>query len=516
MGRLRWAAGLSAMALVTAGCGMGSGSDNEGGGGTGGSGASGGHLVYAEQFPPASAWAVETNDAHSLTRAGCLETLVKYNVDGELEPMLATEWSQVEDKAWEFTLRDGVTFQDGTPMDADAVVGALTHVLEVPTPARAFNSDVISGVEAVDEATVRITTPKPDALVPLRVANANAGILAPKAYEGKQIDIVGTCTGPFTVTEEVPAQSLSLEANEDYWGGDVNLDTAEVRFIVDGAARATQLQSGEANIAKSLPVANLATIEGDDNLVVEQLDLTRTTVMLLNNSRPPFDDPLVRQAIQKAVDTQAIVDGVYEGASTPAVGPFSANTDWAPEGAEPITQDLDEARALLDQAGVAPEDLKIELMAYNDRPEFGDVAAVIQSELAELGVDVKIRSGEYPALEPDMISGDFDASLLSRGYLVDVADPGGYLASDWVCDGGYNLAHYCDPETDKAISDATAIEDTAERNAAYQEIAAKLQEEAASVFLVHEKAVWGLQADVEGFEPHPLDQYVLTADLALG
>lgn len=514
MGRLRWAAGLSAMALVTAGCGMGGG--DEGGGGNGGSGAGGGHLVYAEQFPPASAWAVETNDAHSLTRAGCLETLVEYSVDGELEPMLATEWSQVEDKAWEFTLREGVTFQDGTPMDADAVVGALTHVLEVPTPARAFNSDVIAGVEAVDEGTVRVTTPKPDALVPLRLANANAGILAPKAYEGKQIDIVGTCTGPFTVTEEVPAQSLRLEANEDYWGGEVALDTAEVRFIVDGAARATQLQSGETQIAKSLPVANLTTLEGDENLEITQLDLTRTTVMLLNNSRPPFDDPLVRQAIQKAVDTQAIVDGVYEGASTPAVGPFSTNTAWAPEGAEAVTQDLDEARALLDQAGVAPEDLSIELMAYNDRPEFGDVAAVIQNELGELGVKVKIRAGEYPALEPDMISGDYDASLLSRGYLVDVADPGGYLASDWVCEGGYNLAHYCDPETDQAISDATAIEDTDERNAAYQDIAAKLQEEAASIFLVHEKAVWGLHADVEGFEPHPLDQYVLTADLALG
>ncbi|MGA9748467.1 MAG: ABC transporter substrate-binding protein [Nocardioides sp.] len=502
------------MALVTAGCGMGGGA--EGGDGTSGSGGSGGHLVYAEQFPPASAWAVETNDAHSLTRAGCLETLVEYTTEGELDPMLATEWSQVEETAWEFTLRDGVTFQDGTPMDADAVVGALTHVLEVPTPARAFNSDVIAGVEAVDEATVRVTTPKPDPLVPLRVANANAGILAPKAYEGKQIDIVGTCTGPFTVTEEVPAQSLSLEANEGYWGGEVALDTAEVRFIVDGAARATQLQSGEVQIAKSLPVAGLATLEGDENLEIVQRDLTRTTVMLLNNSRPPFDDPLVRQAIQHAVDTQAIVDGVYEGASTPAVGPYSASTEWAPEGAEAVVQDLDEARALLDQAGVAPEDLSIELMAYNDRSEFGDVAAVLQSELGELGVKVKIRAGEYPALEPDMLSGDFDASLLSRGYLVDVADPGGYLVSDWMCEGGYNLAHYCDPQTDRAISDATAIEDTDERNAAYGDIAATLQEEAASVFLLNEKAVWGLHNDVEGFQPHPLDQYVLTADLAVG
>ena len=292
----------------------------------------GGHLVYAEQFPPAAAWAIETNDAHSLTRAGCLETLVQYTAEGELEPMLATEWSQVEPTTWEFTLRDGVTFQDGTPMDAEAVAGALSHVLEVETPARAFNADVIAGVEAADEATVRISTPKPDPLVPLRVANANAGILAPKAYEGKQIDIEGTCTGPFTVTEEVPQQSLSLEANADYWGGEVTLDSAEVRFVLDGAARATQLQSGEAHIAKSLPVANLATLEGDANLEIAQLELTRTTVMLLNNSQPPFDDPLVRQAIQSAVDTQAIVDGVYEGAAVPAVGPFGPDTGLGPRG----------------------------------------------------------------------------------------------------------------------------------------------------------------------------------------
>jgi peptide/nickel transport system substrate-binding protein len=513
MMRLRWISGVAVVALTTAGCGMGG---NSGGGGAGDAeGGGGGHLVYAEQFFPAAAWATETNDAHPLTRAGCLETLVKYTVDGELEPMLATEWSQVEPTAWEFTLREGVNFQDGTPMDAEAVTGALTHVLNVPTPARAFNSTVISGVEAVDESTVRVTTPKADPLVPLRVANANAGILAPKAYEGEQIDIKGTCTGPFTVTDEVPRESLSLEANEDYWGGDVTLDTAEVRFIVDAATRATQLQTGEVQIAKSLPVANVATLEGDDNLAITERELTRTTTMLLNNSRPPFDDPLVRQAIQHAVDTQAIVDGVYEGKAEAAVGPFGPSTAWAPEGAAATTVDLDEAKALLDEAGVDPESLSIELIAYNDRPEFADVAAVIQDQLSQLGVKVKIKSGEYAALEPDMLSGDFDATLMSRGYLVDVADPGGYLSSDWKCEGGYNIAHYCNPETEQLITDAVAIEDEAARGEAYAGIAEKLLGEAASIFLLHEHAVWGTQADVANFEAHPLDQYVLTADLAL-
>jgi peptide/nickel transport system substrate-binding protein len=511
MTRSRLVAGLALAATTLAACGMndgGSGDAPEGG-------AAGGHLIYAEQFPPAAAWALEANDAHALTRAGCLETLLKNGYDGELEPMLATKWEQVEPETWEFTLRDDVTFQDGTPMDAEAVAGALTHLLEVETPARAFNSTVISTVEATEEGTVQITTPKPDALVPMRVANPNTGILAPKAYEGEQIDIVGTCTGPFTVTEEVPAQSLSLEANEDYWGGDVALDSAEVRFVSDGAARATQLQAAEAHIAKSLPVANLATLGGDSTLEVEQLGLRRTTVMLLNGSRPPFDEPLVRQAIQKAVDTQAIVDGVYEGAGTAAVGPFGPDTDWAPEGAAAVSPDLEEARALLDEAGVDPESLTFELQAYVERPELPDVAAVIQAQLAELGVKVKIKTGESAAMEPRWLEGDYDATLMSRGYLVDVADPGGYLVSDWTCEGGYNVTKYCDPDTDQQIQDAVAIEDTDERNAAYQELATKLQSEAASVWLLHENAVWGVQKSVESFQPHPLDMYVLTAGLSL-
>ena len=514
MTRRRWACGIALVALTIAGCGMGGGDNGNGQSGEGGE-SGGGHLVYAEQFPPAAAWALETNDAHSLTRAGCLEMLLRYGPEGELEPMLATEWTQVEPTTWEFTLREGVNFQDGTPMNADAVVGALTQLLKAETPARAFNADVINSVKATDESTVQITSPRPDPLVPLRVASPNTGILAPKAYQGEQIDIIGTCTGPFTVTAEAGQQSLTLKANDQYWGGDVSLATAEVRLIVDGATRATQLQSGEAHIAKSLPVANLSTLKGDSNLAISELELSRTTVMLLNNSRPPFDDPLVRQAVQQAVDTQAIVDAVYEGSAVPAVGPFGPSTDWAPEGAKAVTRNLDEARALLDRAGVDPKSLSIELMAYEGRPELGDVAAVIQNELGELGIDVKIRGGDYAAMEPDMLSGNFDAALLSRGYLVDVADPGGYLVSDWTCDGGYNIAHYCDRKTDQLIEDAVAIEEADKRSQAYAEIAAKLQSDPASVFLIHEKTAWGTQAKVKNFQPHPLDYYVLTADLAL-
>ena len=510
MARLRWASGIALVALTASACGMG------GGASSGTANDDGGHIVYAEFTAPLAAWAPETDDGVLLSRAGCLETLLHYNADGTLSENLATSWKQVKPTAWDFTLREGVLFQDGTPMDADAVVGALNHVLEAKTSARSFNPDVVSGVKAIDESNVEITTPSPDVLLPLRMASPNTGILAPRAYQGKQIDIEGTCTGPFTVVDEVPRQSLKLERNDNYWGGKPNIASAEVRFIIDGATRVTQIQTGEAQIAAQVPSVSRASLEGDDSIEVESLQAPRTAAMLLNNSRPPFDDPLVRQAIQHAVDLDSIASSVYEGGAVPAIGPFSPDDPWAPADAEPAAFDPEESKRLLDQAGVDPSSLSFELIAYNDRPEFGDLAAVIQDQLAQIGVEVKIKTGEYASFEPDMLSGNFDAALLSRGYLIDLGDPSGYLLSDYTCDGSYNIAHYCDPATDAMINKAAKTEDADARHELYAQIAAKLQNEAASVFLVHESLTTAVSSDLKNFETHPLNFYVLTADLSIG
>jgi peptide/nickel transport system substrate-binding protein len=512
MTRSRLAGGLAVLALTASACGMGGGDaeqTNEG------EGSGNGHLAYAEFYPPIAAWALETDDSFTLSRTGCLEPLVQYESDGSLGEKLATAWEQVEPTAWEFQLREGVQFQDGTPMDAEAVAGALTHLLESKTPARSFNSDVVAGVEAVDETAIRITTKQPDVLLPYRMATPNTGILAPKAYEGKQLDVKGTCTGPFEIVEEVPQQSLSMERNEDYWGGTPALASAEVRYIVDGAVRATQLQTGEVDIAPVLPVVSMAELEGNDDVEVQTVEVPRTTAMMLNNSRPPFDDPLVRQAMQKAIDTEAISASIYEGVMTPATGLFSPELPWAPAGAAPVSRDLDEAKRLLDEAGVDPSTLSIELLAYNSRPEFGDLATVIQDQLGELGVEVKVKSGEYASFEPDVLAGDYDAFLLSRGYLIDLGDPAGYLAADYTCKGSYQIAHYCDEETDAAINQALQEEDQDARFQTYAEVAERLQSEAVNVFLVHESAVVGTTARVENFEQHPLNFYALTSELTV-
>lgn len=509
MSRITWVGALVAGALTMSACTFTSEAPK------GITAAGGGKVVYAETFPPVAAWALESDDAFTLMRAGCLEALVRYEADNSVVGGLAESWKQTKPTAWDFTLREGVTFQDGSPVNAEAVVGALEHALGVTAPARSFNPDVIAGVKALNQNTVRVSTKEPDILVPLRLAGPNSGILAPKAYAGKQIDIAGTCTGPFEVVQQVGRESLKLKANESYRGGDVALDSAEVRFLAEGDARATQIQTGEVQIASYIPPGPAVTIKQDEKIKLETREMPRTTGILLNNDRPPFDNPAARKALRSALNLDAITASVYEGAAKPAIGPFSPNWEWSPPGASPAPFDPKRAKRILADAGIDPSSMAFELVAYTDRAEFADLAAIIQDQLVAIGVKAKIKAGEYGALEPDLLDGKYDATLMSRGYLTDLADPVSYLKSDYGCKGSYNLSQYCDPATDALIEKATSATDAERRNKIYAQVAERLQDDAVSVFLVNETVNVAVSRDIENFRFHPLNHYVLTADLAV-
>jgi peptide/nickel transport system substrate-binding protein len=472
----------------------------------------GGTIVLVDLFAPRAGFALETDDAQVLTKAGCLEMLTRIDFDGTVGPGLATAWTQTTPTSWDFTLRANVRFADGRPVDAAAVASALNRTLHVAAPARAFSPKMVSEVGVVDAGTVRITTPAPSSLVPLRMASPNTGILSPGAFQGERINPVRACTGPFTVIEDVPRQMLRLERNPDYWGGAAGYARAELRYVPDGQVRATMVQTGQAQIATVLPVSVLR--QPPATVKVLTTALPRTTALYLNLSRPPFDDVRVRQAVQAAVDTAAIAGSVFEGLAAPAVGPFAPGEPWSPQGARPVVQDLPRARALLAAAGVAPGSLKMELLAYPERPELPDVASVLQAELGEIGISVVVRVASYAALEPDLLAGRFGGMLLSRSHLTDVADPGGFLTADYACKGGYNLTRYCDPATDVRIDAALAMADPVKRFAVYGEVAAQLQLQAVSVFLVHEQQRDAVGARVRNYRIHPLGHYILTRDLA--
>src|SRR5699024_7118669 len=387
-------------------------------------------LGISLQFTPAARFALWHADAFALSRVGCLETLVEYDQEaGELVPGLAASWEQTEPVAWDFTLQPDVTFQDGTPMTATEVAGALNHALEVDAPARAFTPESVAGVEAVDDQTVRVTTTEASPLLPFRLASMNTGILAPSAYEAPAgTDVKGTCTGPFEVTDYDAGQSISLERNDDYWGQAPALSTIEALFVPEGETRANQVQAGEAQIALAIPSTSVPALESDPNVAVTHEFTPRTTALYLNTSQEPFDDARVRRAVQSALDLGAIASTVYDGGAQPAIGPFAPDEPWAPD-EQPVEQDLEAARDLLTEAGYESGDLSRTLYGYVERAEFADLAAVIQASLGEIGIDVEVSVPEYAAIESDLLSGNYDMALMSRNHLADIPDPAGYLAA---------------------------------------------------------------------------------------
>ena len=463
---------------------------------------------------PVADWALASDAAYILSLSGCLETLTRYDeTQGKIVPSLATEWKQVSDLEWDFTLRDGVKFQDGTPLTAAAVVGSLQNVLKADVPARAFSPKVVSGVKAVDEHTVRVTTPTESPQVPYRLASVNTGVLAPAAFKGESVDPFGHCTGPFKPVSEKPKQSLTLDRNEDYWGGKVQLAGAEVRFITDGATRTTQVQTGEADVSLSIPVSGLAALEGDSNVKLLKADSPRTATLYMNNGKAPFDDVDFRKAVRSALDLDALVASVYEGAAIPSTGPFAPSEPWAIEGAEAPKQDLEAAKKLLASAGYTAG-RPLEIVAIVERAEFADVATVIQENLKAVGVPVKIVTKEYAAVEPDLLSGNYDMVLSQRNRLIDIADPIGFLTADYTCEGTYNLSHFCNAEYDKKIAQAATTADSEERYRLYAEAGQILQDQAVNVWLVNEQAIDAVRADLQGHVQDPLARYVLRAETA--
>lgn len=471
-----------------------------------------GTITMTEAFGPAANWAMHSDDSWLGMRAGCYEGLTRIDNAITVQPALATEWKQVDDLTWEFTLREGVTFQDGTPLDAAAAANSLNKLLTAEVPARAFSPKVVSKVEATGPMTVTITTVEPLVTLPGRLGSPAVAILSPAAYTETGINPMGTCTGPFKITAIDAEQSMTLEANPAYWGGAPSLAGATVRFVPDADTRTTMVRAGEAQIVRLVPAYSVAQLQADANVTVSEVKAPRIIQLLLNNEKAPFNDERVRQAVRLALDSAAINDAVFEGLASPAASPFRTDEPWAPKGATVPAADVEKAKALLAEAGVA-EGTELNFLIYNTKKELVAMGEVVQAMLAEVGLKANIRLAEYEALEPDLLAGNYDMAFMSRGYLTDAPEPGGFLAADYSCAGSYNISQHCNADFDTKLAAINANPDPAARYAGYAELGQYLVDETVSVFLVNETTFDVNANTLEGYAPHPLNYVGLSTAL---
>ncbi|MEU1306756.1 ABC transporter substrate-binding protein [Streptomyces shenzhenensis] len=450
-------------------------------------------LRVALAFPPAERLSPYGADATILSRLGVTEGLTALDGNGAAAPALAKSWRRDGDRAWVFTLREAA-FQDGGDVTPAAVVTALTHAAEA-RPAPAALSGVTLTATAEGGRNVRITTGRPDPILPLRLSSPGLAVLSQKAYgPDGAVDPLGTGTGPFALTKVTGATAATLDRFDDYWGGLAQAPGVDVRFIADGTARANALRTGEADIAEAIPVAQAATL---DTATRRETATTRTTGLLLNSASGPFEDPALRAAARAAVDTSGLAEDVYEAHADPGAGLYGPAVTWA-DGKH------------LEPAGRArpgrPDGAAVTLATYDNRPELPEVAQVLKQQLERAGFRVRLVVREYARLESDALAGKFDALVLARNSLVDTGDPVAVLASDYSCDGGYNLAQLCDKDVDRAVAEAEATADPARRQDAALAAEAEILGTDAVVPLVHQRVITGVGTSVKGVLLDPYER----------
>ncbi|RBP61685.1 peptide/nickel transport system substrate-binding protein [Brevibacterium sanguinis] len=489
---------LTAALAATAVLGLGlSGCFAEPSGGTGTD-----RISVAHMQPPRSGLSPMSDDAFKLSRWSTAETLVVLDDLGDPQPGLATEWTRTDDRTWTFTIRPGVTFHDGEELTAEAAAASIqTAIDSTPVPR------ILDGVKLTVEAkgdTVEMTTAEPDPLLPNRLSSPQLSILSPNAYAGGTVDPVGTGTGPFELTKVDGTTSATLDRFEGYWGEKARAAGIDVDFVPDGTARAAALRTGEADIVEAIPAGQASSI--DEKLLTE-VPMPRTNTLYLNNEKGPFTDPAVRAAAREAIDRAEIIATAYEGRADEAAGFLGPALPWAAE----LRNSQEYKDIVSRRAQPAQVDgVKITLGTFTDRAELPEVAVLLEQQLEAAGFVVEQDVREYQYIEGDALEGKFDSFMLSRATILDSGDPVAYFASDFTCEGGFNLPQLCDTGIDDAIAAAAQAEQGDERRRLTMDAEATILAGDAAIPLLHERVIQGETEGVEDAVRDPRERLLVT------
>ncbi|MEM9550691.1 MAG: ABC transporter substrate-binding protein [Pseudomonadota bacterium] len=356
----------------------------------------------------------------SVVYANVFEGLTKFEGDGSIVPGLAKDWEISDDgKVYTFRLHEGVTFHDGTTMDADDVKFSLDRArAEDSANAQKALFDGITDVTVVDPATVQVTLSEPNGSFLFNMAWGDAVIVAPESIDDIKTKPVGT--GAYTFAEWVQGDRISLARNADYWGDAPPLETATFKFISDPTAAFAAVMAEDVDAFIGFPAPeNLPQFEADPRFQVLVGSTEGETILSTNNKKPPFDDIRVRQAVAHAIDRQAIIDGAMFGYGTPIGTHFAPHNPAYVDLTEQSAFDPDKARSLMAEAGFADG---FETTLHLPPPSYARRGGeIVAAQLAAVGIKAEIINVEWAQwLETVFRGKDFGLTIVSHTEPMDI------------------------------------------------------------------------------------------------
>jgi peptide/nickel transport system substrate-binding protein len=441
------------------------------------------------------------------------DTLVWTNEAGELEPALAESWDVSDDGAeYTFHLRQDVTFHNGEPFNADAVVFSWERAKDAGFE---YSNlwQLATSVEKIDDYTVKITTDGPDALFLTTVSDNWAivppGYFAEVGQEGFDEAPVGT--GPFMFVEWVKGDRIVLKANPNYWREGVpKIETLIFRPIPESATRVAAIQTGEVDIVTRLSSEEAKSLLGVPNVTVIKYPVERIYYVAFNNLSTgigqPTEDARVRQAMNYAVDIDAIIDSLFDGFAKPAIGMISTG-ELGYDNAEPFGYNPDMARSLLADAGYADGfeiDMACPAGAYT---HFEEVCEAIAGYLGEVGITINLdimESGQYwdleAAKELPPLFGDSWSATGMEGYRRLIGSLGGANAA---------YSSWSDDYIITMLNDIKSTVDQQARAALYGELEVYMRENPPFIYLYEPYTFEAINTRVQDYTPRPAETYFL-------
>jgi peptide/nickel transport system permease protein/peptide/nickel transport system substrate-binding protein len=464
----------------------------------------GGTLRVAHQFPPISLDPhTGSSGADHQTLYSLYDRLVHFEFDTlEFTPGLATSWEFTDETTLVFTLREGVTFHDGTPFNAEAVAYNVDRVQNHPNTKVPADLASVESVDVIDEYTVQFNLNRPDSGV-VGILSDRAGMMvsptAAEAAEETQLNTTPVGTGPFMLAEYSEGDRLLVERNPDYWQeGLPYLDGIEWLFSGGEQAAINGLRAGDVDVALTIrDFSQVQALESEAGIVLVRSPSLHTDGCYINDEVAPWDDVRVRQAWSMAMDRQTLADVFTFGLAEPAYLPVPPQ-HWAtaPDLIGANGYDVEGAKALLEEAGL--ESVDVTILAYQDPVQIRK-GELIQAAAAEAGFNVEIEVLELAASVPAMFT--------DRAYAMFCApwtgrpDPSQTATS--LLDSG---AYYSVRDTDRAgvdalIGAAVASPDIDERAAAYGELwDVAIAEQALWTPLWHNVSISFTTENVKGYQ----------------
>jgi len=466
---------------------------------------------------------------HAEAMKHIFDTLVWSDENLQLQPGLATSWEPIDDLTWEFRLREGVRFHDGSEFTAEDVVFSIERIPEVtgPTTMEIYVRRVAE-MEIVDDHTLRITTNAPAATLPndfvrLFIVSAEAAAdhsTAETSAEGFNSGAATIGTGPFRYVSWEPKGDLVLERYDDYWRGPAHWQRVVRKEIPNDSSRLAALKAGQVDLINYVSSADYLSLQADPEITVFQgpsayvmnlqLDQRDETPMVYDNDGNPiegnpFRDPKVREAIDLAIDRETMVEIVLEGLGQPARQVMPEGFFGSSEDVIDRPYDPERAKALLAEAGY-PDGFRIELYCTSDRlPGDGDICQGLGQMFTQVGIKTDVNAVSKTVYFPTQARKEYSIFMNGWGTLTGEASYTlGSLAhspNEELKLGAFNRIEYSNPEVDAALQAGIGELDDAKRRAHFEKAMELTMADRAYIPIVTLETVWAGRADKVTYVP---------------